>query len=74
MNSIKEQALTLIQGLPEDCTMEDVQDRISFMASIEAGLRDVREGRVISNEEFQRRVTGWLASHGLTRQQSSAVE
>jgi hypothetical protein len=45
--SIKEDARRLIERLPADATWEDLQYEIYVRQSIDAGLRDSREGRIV---------------------------
>ncbi len=49
----KEVAIQTIEKLPEDATWEDIQDRINFMAAVRKGLRELDEGKGISNRELR---------------------
>jgi predicted transcriptional regulator len=51
MSPIKQALLDLAQSLPEKCTWDDVMYRIYVRQKIEAGLKDVEEGRVVSHED-----------------------
>jgi hypothetical protein len=51
----KKEALKIIERLPDDATWEDLQYEIYVRQSIEAGLKDSREGRAVSLEEARRR-------------------
>lgn len=53
-NSIKEDALRLVQQLPANATWEDLQYEIYVRQAIEAGLRDAREGRTVLADEVRR--------------------
>ena len=44
--NIKEEAIRLIEKLPEDMTWEDLMHEIYVRQSIEAGLADSEAGRV----------------------------
>ena len=59
METAKEEVRRILDSLPDDATLEDVQYRIYIRQAIVAGLRDVDEGRVISQEEVQRRMGRW---------------
>ena len=48
MSPLKEAVIRLIQSLPDDCTLEDIQYHLYVREKVEAGLRDVAEGRVVS--------------------------
>jgi len=43
-----------------DATFEDIQYQIYVREKIERGLQDVAEGRVVSQEEAERRMQEWL--------------
>lgn len=60
--TIKETAIKSIRDLPEDATWEDIQERISFIAGIRKGLRELDEGKGIRHEELRREFSEWLSS------------
>ena len=53
--SVKKEARRLVEDLPEDVTWDELMYRIYVRQSIEAGLRDVQEGRVVDVEEVRAR-------------------
>jgi len=52
--SVKQAVLELAQKLPEECTWDEVMYQIYVRQKIEAGLRDVEEGRSVSHEELMK--------------------
>lgn len=52
----KERAMEAIRDLPEDATVEQVMERLYFLAKVEEGLRQADAGQTISHEEARRRV------------------
>ena len=52
----------LLDGIPDDATFEDIQYHIYVREKIERGLKDVEEGRVVSEEEMDRRMQKWLGA------------
>ena len=52
----RDQARKLVDQMPDDATWDDVLYQVYVRQSIEAGLEDIREGRVVSSEEVQRRL------------------
>lgn len=66
MNPVKEDVVRLIQSLPDDCTVEDIHYHLYVHQKIERGLSDVEQGRTVSQQEAERRVSEWLESHGPT--------
>jgi len=59
METAKEEVQRLLKSLPDDATLEDIQYRIYVRQAIAAGLRDVQDGRVLSQEEVERRMARW---------------
>ena len=53
--NIKQQAHGLIDTLPENAPWDELAYRLEVRASIERGLADVESGRVIPQEEVERR-------------------
>jgi hypothetical protein len=68
MSSIKESVIQLVESLPDDCTVEDIQYHLYVREKVLTGSRAIDEGRVHSHEEVGRRLDQWAESYGLTRQ------
>jgi predicted transcriptional regulator len=64
MSLVKEQAIRLIQSLPEDCSIEDIQYHLYIRQKVEHGLDAVDAGQFVSQEEAERRVAEWVKSTG----------
>jgi len=64
MRPVKEEVIELIKALPDDCTLEDIQYHIYVREKIERGLVDVEQGKVISQEKAEKRISSWLKSIG----------
>ena len=64
---IKEQAIELIRTLPDDCTLEDIQYHLYVRAKVGRGIKAIDEGRVVSQEEAEKKVKEWVKSSGQTR-------
>jgi predicted transcriptional regulator len=60
MNAAKKEVLNILEGLPDDASLEDIQYHIYVRQKIEHGLDDVEAGRTLSEEEFDRRMAKWL--------------
>lgn len=54
----REQVLEVIKLLPAETSVEEAMERLYFLADIEAGLRQVEQGQVISHDEVKRRLLG----------------
>ena len=60
METAKEQVHEILEMLPEDASLEDIQYHIYVRQKIQQGLDDAAAGRVISHEEVQKRLAKWL--------------
>lgn len=61
MSAVKEIVEEILEQLPEEATLEEVQYRLYVRQKIEQGLADVEAGRVISHDEVKRRAQKWLS-------------
>jgi predicted transcriptional regulator len=61
MEEIKQQAIQLIQALPDGATMEDIMAELYFKMQIDAGLKELDEGKGIPHEEVEQRLSKWLS-------------
>jgi predicted transcriptional regulator len=59
METAKEEVRRILESLPDDATLEDIQYRIYVRQAIAAGVRDVDEERVVTQEEVERRMSRW---------------
>jgi predicted transcriptional regulator len=55
MDTDKERAIEAIRALPDSATIDDVIERLCFIAKIEEGLRQSRAGQVVSHDEVKKR-------------------
>ena len=60
METAKQSAVKIIEQLPDEASYEDIMDRLLFMQKVDAGLEDIRQGRVITHEEAKKRLAMWL--------------
>lgn len=61
MQTVKEEVSKLLANLPDDCSLEDIQYHLYVLQKVERGLADVKEGRVLSHEDVEKRMARWLA-------------
>jgi predicted transcriptional regulator len=59
METAKEEVRRILDSLPDDATLEDIQYRIYVRQAIAAGLSDIDQGRIVSQEEVERRMSRW---------------
>jgi predicted transcriptional regulator len=60
MNTAKEEVRKMLDQILDDASFEDIQYHIYVCEKIECGLKDVEEGRVLSQEEVEHRMSKWL--------------
>ena len=60
MATAKQEVRKVLEALPEEASLEDIQYHLYVLQRIERGRRDVEEGRVISQDEVERRMSRWL--------------
>lgn len=59
--SQKELVIEAIQELPDDASMEQIADRVDFIAAIQKGIDDIDRGDVVPHEEVKKQLAAWLA-------------
>jgi predicted transcriptional regulator len=60
VQTAKQEVQQLLADLPDDATLEDIQYHIYVKQKIAQGLADVQRGRVLSQEEVEKRFARWL--------------
>ena len=60
MKTAKDEIRELLELLPEESSLEDIQYHIYVRQKIQKGLEAAGEGKVISQEEVERRMARWL--------------
>ncbi|KAF0145887.1 MAG: hypothetical protein WC855_13080 [Thermodesulfovibrionales bacterium] len=60
MTIAKQQVLDLIKDLPEEVDIDEVIYRLYLRQKLEAAEKDVREGRLISQEEVIKETSKWF--------------
>jgi len=60
MNTAKKEVRSLLQKLPNDCTIEDIQYHLYVIEKINRGLERIKKEGGIPQEEVERRMAKWL--------------
>jgi len=55
MGVVKEEAIELIQKLPDNCSWDDIIYEIYVKKKIEIGLKAIEEGQLIAHSEVKKR-------------------
>ncbi|MFH0814269.1 MAG: hypothetical protein V2A69_15750 [Pseudomonadota bacterium] len=53
MLGVKEEVIQMIKSLPDEVTIDDIMAELYFKIQVDAGLRELDEGKGISHEEVE---------------------
>ncbi|NQV24619.1 MAG: hypothetical protein HQ518_09650 [Rhodopirellula sp.] len=62
MSTAKQDALTLINELPDNASWEEIQYHLYVKQKIDRGLADVDAGQVVPHDEVVARMSKWTES------------
>lgn len=57
---LKDEIKKLIDDMPNDCSIEDVQYTLYVRSKIEKGLENLDNGDIVSQKEMEKRMDKWL--------------
>lgn len=60
MRSVKQEAASLIERMPEDCSIEDIRYQLYVMEKVRNGLARADAERVIEQDEAEAWLAKWL--------------
>ena len=58
----KEIVLETIRALPDNCSLDEIAERIEFMAAVQKGLNQLDKGEGIPHDEVKKQLASWLAN------------
>ena len=58
----KEIVLETIRALPDDCSLEEIAERIEFMAAVQKGLDQLDRGEGIPHDDIKRQMASWVTN------------
>ena len=61
MVGVKQQVIDMIQRLPEDASLDDILEELYFRLKVDAGLRELDEGKGIEHAEVEARLAPWTS-------------
>ena len=64
MSSMRDRVIEMISGLPEDCTLDDIQYHLYVREQVERGMRAAEAGDVLSQAAMEQEYRQWLHSSG----------
>lgn len=56
----KQMVLEALHRLPDDLSFRDISEEVAFLAAVREAEEQIKQGKVISNEEMKRRLDSWL--------------
>ena len=56
---VKEKVLETIRSLPDEFSLDELVDRLILLEKVSAGLQEVAEGKVVSQEEAKEKMKKW---------------
>ncbi|WP_367899155.1 hypothetical protein AB3N61_18170 [Leptospira sp. WS58.C1] len=59
MPSTKQQALDLIENLPDDSSFDDIMEELFFSKKVQEGLSDLDSNKTISHKQVLEEITKW---------------
>ncbi len=60
MKSARKEVRKILDQIPDDASLEDIQYHIYVCQKIERGLQDMDDGRVLSREQVEKRMSRWI--------------
>jgi len=60
MGSAKQDVASLLNRLPDDTSVEDIQYHLYVLDKVRRGLEDARVNGALSQEEVETRLSKWL--------------
>lgn len=60
MQHAKDEIRQILDQLPDDATLDDIQYHIYVRQKIDRGLDDVAQSRLLTEPEFDQRMSRWL--------------
>ena len=61
MAATKDKVIKMIQQLPDDVTVDDIFSELYFKLQVDAGLRELDEGKGIPHQEVKERMSKWVS-------------
>jgi predicted transcriptional regulator len=61
MLGVKQEVIKMIQNLPDETTIDDIMAELYFKSQVDAGLKELDEGKGIPHEEVEKRMSKWIS-------------
>ncbi|WP_198960675.1 MULTISPECIES: hypothetical protein [unclassified Cohnella] len=60
LKMLKDDVKHMLDKLPADCSIEDIQYTLYVRSKIEKGQKDIEEGNLLTQDEVKARLDKWL--------------
>lgn len=60
MSPVKQRVISLLESLPDDCSLDDIQYHLYVLSKIEKSEERVKAEGTLSQEEVKQRLSKWL--------------
>ncbi len=60
METSKKQIIKMIEDLPEDVSVDDIIEKLYFKTKVDAGLKELDNGKGVPHEEVEQRISKWI--------------
>jgi len=58
--NVKHDVIEMIKKLPDEVGYDDIMAEIYFRQKVDKSLKQIEEGKVISHEEVNQRISKWI--------------
>ena len=59
--NLKQQAIDVINTLPNKVSMDEIMEKLYFCTQVEQGLDDFNKGRTMSLKQAEKKLAKWLS-------------
>ena len=60
MPEVKDQVIKMIKKMPKGSTIDDIMEELHFKMQVDQGLKELDEGKGVTDEEAVKRLSRWL--------------
>lgn len=60
MSPAKQQVITLLDSLPDDCSLDDIQYHLYVLTKIQKSEERIKAGGTLSQDDVKQRLSKWL--------------
>lgn len=60
MSPVKQRVISLLESLPDDCSLDDIQYHLYVLSKIEKSEERVKAEGTLSQDEVKQRLSKWL--------------